>query len=80
MACLATLLGAHDAYHLDDERVTQRTIFVDTMGVDATDFDIDAETQHKLFQNGTLAAESFVESWPPPGFTPEGDWKGGSAG
>jgi NTE family protein len=78
MACLSTLLGAHDAYHLDDEQVAQRTIFVDTLGVDATDFEIDAETQHKLFLNGTLAAQSFIDSWPPAGFTPQGQWRGGT--
>jgi len=59
-SCLRTLLVAHDAYHLDDEHVTSRTIFVDTMQVAATDFDIDAATRDRLYANGTRAARSFL--------------------
>lgn len=61
LACLRTLLNAHDAYHLDDERVTERTVFVDTMDVSAVDFDIDARTQRMLYENGTRAARRFLD-------------------
>jgi NTE family protein len=74
VACLKTLLAAHDAYHLDDDQVTLRTIFVDTLGVAATDFDIDAPTQQRLYENGQLAAERFLRTWPPAGFSPTGAW------
>ncbi|HWS44793.1 MAG TPA: patatin-like phospholipase family protein [Acidimicrobiia bacterium] len=65
IACLETLLAEHDAYHLDDEHVTERTIFVDTLNVSATDFDIDTATQQRLFDNGQRAAKTFLDSWPP---------------
>jgi NTE family protein len=58
--CLRTLLDAHDAYHLDDEGVTQRTVFVDTEHIAATDFDIDADTQQRLYENGCSAATKFL--------------------
>ncbi len=77
IACLHTLLGAHDAYHLDDKHVTERTIFVDTSGVSATDFGIEREVQNLLFANGQQSAEQFVSTWPPPSFTATGQWIGG---
>ncbi len=80
VACLRTLLGNHDAYHLDDEHVTERTMFVDTTGVSVIDFQIDQETQHRLFENGRRSAEDFVDHWPPPTYTAGGDWIGDSAG
>jgi NTE family protein len=66
LACLETLLAEHDAYHLDDEQVAQYTIFVDTLKVSATNFDIDSATQQQLFSNGRRAAEEFFRSWPAP--------------
>ncbi len=46
-------------------RVLQRTIFIDTFGVKATDFDIDRETQKRLFETGRTAAELFLmDQWP----------------
>jgi hypothetical protein len=59
-------LAEHDAYHLDDEQVAQYTIFVDTLKVSATNFDIDSATQQQLFSNGQRAAEEFFRSWPAP--------------
>lgn len=72
MAALRTLVGAHDAYHLDDEHTTQRTVFVDTSGVDGLDFGIDAATRALLYRNGRDAATRFLAaqpnaSWPAPG-------------
>lgn len=74
VACLKTLLAAHDSYHLDDDRTTMRTIFVDTLGVNATDFGISAQTQQQLYENGRLAAEKFFRAWPPAGFSATGAW------
>ncbi|HVM65860.1 MAG TPA: patatin-like phospholipase family protein [Acidimicrobiales bacterium] len=76
LACLRTLLGEHDQYHLDDDHVVERTIFVDTLGVAATDFDIDAPTQEALYANGQAAASRFLAQWPPAHFTAEGRWTG----
>ena len=60
VSCLRTLIDEHDAYHLDDTKTTQRTIFVDTTGISATDFDITKETQKTLFANGQKAALDFL--------------------
>jgi NTE family protein len=76
IACLETLLDEHDAYHLDDDQTTQRTIFVDTTGVSATDFGIDKATQDTLFTNGQKAATQFLETWPPATWTAQGKWLG----
>ncbi|HEY9472868.1 MAG TPA: patatin-like phospholipase family protein [Mycobacteriales bacterium] len=60
LACLHTLLDAHDAYHLDDLRVTERTVFIDTATVSSLDFDIDAEQQRQLYESGRAAAAAFL--------------------
>jgi NTE family protein len=64
LGCLHTLLDAHDAYHLEDEGVTQRTIFVDTARVKSTDFDIDTAQQQRLYENGRAAATKFLAARP----------------
>ena len=74
VACLKTLLAAHDSYHLDDDQTTLRTMFVDTLGVNATDFGISAQTQQQLYENGRLAAEKFFRAWPPAGSSATGAW------
>jgi NTE family protein len=76
LACLQTLLDEHDTYHLDDDHTTERTIFVDTTGVSATDFDIKGDTQAQLFEHGQTAATKFLATWPPADFTAEGRWQG----
>ncbi len=60
-AMLATMTGFYDAMHLEDPAVVDRTIFVDTTGVRATDFDIDPETANWLFDNGKAAATKFLD-------------------
>ena len=47
--------------HLDDPAVIARTIFVDTLGVNATDFDITREVQSQLYQNGRSAAQKWLD-------------------
>jgi NTE family protein len=59
-AALRTLLDAHDAYHLDDEHTTQRTVFVDTDKVSTLDFNIDREAQQWLYRSGRQAATKFL--------------------
>jgi NTE family protein len=76
IACLETLIGEHDAYHLDDDHVTERTIFVDTGGVSATDFGIDVQTQRRLYDDGRAAGTQFVQHWPPAHFSAAGAWTG----
>ncbi len=60
LGMLGTMQSWNDQMHLNDPAVLKRTIFVDTFGVNATDFSIDKPTQQKLFQSGRAAAEQFL--------------------
>ena len=60
LGMLGTMQSWHDQMHLNDPAVLKRTIFVDTFGVNATDFSIDKPTQQKLFDSGRQAAEKFL--------------------
>jgi NTE family protein len=68
MALVETMASAHDRLHLDDPAVLDRTIFVDTFGVKATDFGLTDETQERLYRNGITAAERFLRSWSLDGY------------
>ena len=69
-SCLQTLLSGWDRYHLDDERVTNRTVFVDTGSISATNFGITAAEQQKLYESGRSAGATFLDSQKP--ITPAG--------
>lgn len=71
MAMLGTMQSWNDQMHVDDPSATSRTIFVDTFGVNATDFEIDQATQEKLFDSGVEAAKAFLAAQ--PGATPGPD-------
>ncbi|NEE03419.1 patatin-like phospholipase family protein [Phytoactinopolyspora halotolerans] len=60
-AMLDTMTGFYDRIHLERADVLARTMFIDTMKVKATDFDLDRSTQQQLFDNGRRAAESFLD-------------------
>jgi NTE family protein len=60
-AMLGTMTGFYDRIHLDRADVRARTIFVDTMKVRSTDFDLDRPTQQRLYDNGRRAAERFLD-------------------
>ena len=60
MAMIGTMQSWSDQMHLDNPAVLARTIFVDTFGINATDFSIDRPTQEKLYQSGRTAAEKFL--------------------
>ena len=53
----------HDQIHIDDPGTVARTVFVDTFGIRATDFDIDDSMQDSLFRSGVKAAEEFLSGW-----------------
>jgi NTE family protein len=57
---LGTMQSWNDQMHLNDPAALKRTIFVDTFGLNATDFSIDRSTQQKLFASGRQAAERFL--------------------
>jgi NTE family protein len=63
LAILSTATNAHDAMHIDDPCTQMRTIFVDTFGLKATDFDITKEEQTKLYQSGHKYAKRFLDEW-----------------
>jgi NTE family protein len=65
LAILGTLQSWSDKMQLDDPLVAKRTIFIDTFGVNATDFDLDLGTRQKLYENGRQAALTFLETWNP---------------
>jgi len=62
-ALLSTMMNAHDQMHLNDPCVIARTIFVDTFDVQAVNFDIDAQTQQKLYDSGYTSANNFLTKW-----------------
>ncbi len=62
-ALLSTMLNAHDQMHLNDPCVIARTIFVETFDVQAVNFDIDAQTQQKLYDSGYTKATDFLKQW-----------------
>ena len=53
----------HDRLHIDDPSVIARTIFVDTMQVKATDFELTRDSAERLYDSGRTAAEKFLETW-----------------
>ncbi len=62
-AIARTALGEWDRYPRQDEGVGDRTVWVDTMGVSATDFGLSATTRDQLFVNGQAAATAFLAAW-----------------
>lgn len=63
LAILGTALNAHDQIHIDDPCTQMRTIFVDTLDVKATDFDINKDKQSELYDNGRRYAKEFLKEW-----------------
>jgi NTE family protein len=62
-AMVGTMTSFHDQIHIDDPAALARTMFVDTFGVRATDFDIDATMQDTLFKSGRKTANKFLAGW-----------------
>jgi NTE family protein len=62
-AMVGTMTSFHDQIHIDEPSAIARTMFVDTFGVRATDFDIDETMQDTLFKSGRRAAEAFLKTW-----------------
>ncbi|WP_042377702.1 patatin-like phospholipase family protein [Streptacidiphilus melanogenes] len=64
ITCAETLTSGWNRYHLQEEGVDQRTIFVDTLGIAATDFQLDVQTRQRLFTSGQEAARKFLDRQP----------------
>jgi NTE family protein len=60
LAMLGTMQSWSDQMHLDDKDVVAKTIFVDTLGVNATDFGITPQVQAQLYDNGRVAAQNWL--------------------
>jgi NTE family protein len=60
-AMLSTMTGFYDRMHIDGADGVARTIFVDTFGVKATDFQLSPGTAEKLFASGRAAATAFLD-------------------
>jgi NTE family protein len=58
-----TALGEWNRYPLADQGVGARTVYIDTMHVSSTDFDLSSELRDQLFANGQAAAVKFLAAW-----------------
>src|SRR5262245_4135214 len=62
-ALITTMANAHDRVYLDDPAVCARTVFVETFGVKATDFDLSPDQQRDLYEGGRVGAAGFLTGW-----------------
>lgn len=60
VAVFNTMLSVQDQVHLNNPDWLAKTIFVDTDNVLATDFDLNEETQEKLFEAGRAATQRYL--------------------
>jgi NTE family protein len=61
VAMIRTMTSFYDRLHVDDPAVQDRTIFVDTGSVNATDFELSAGDRDLLFAKGRDAATKFFD-------------------
>ena len=59
---IGTILSVQDSQHLHSDD-WQRTVYVDTLGVGTTEFDISNDKKSALIESGRLAAERYFEWW-----------------
>ena len=59
---VGTMTSFHDQIHVDEPSALARTMFVDTYGVRATDFDIDEKVQDLLSQR-RWSRPAFLDTW-----------------
>jgi NTE family protein len=63
LAIAHTATGEWNRYLLADEGVGQRTVYVDTMNISATDFGLTPAQRDQLYANGVSAATAFLTAW-----------------
>jgi NTE family protein len=61
-AMFFTAMEAHDAYYLKNDKFV-RTIAIDTLNIDATDFNLSVEQKEALYASGMQAAQTFLAHW-----------------
>jgi NTE family protein len=62
-ALVSTMVNAHDRLALDEPAACARTVFVETDGIRATQFDVDADIREDLYRRGRARAEEFLSTW-----------------
>jgi NTE family protein len=62
-ALVATMTSAHDQLYVDRDEVCARTVFVDTTGVNSTNFHLTPPEKQGLYDKGGAAATEFLASW-----------------
>ena len=63
LAMIGTMREFYDGMHIDDPAIRERTIFVDTFGINATDFDLSDSDADRLYESGRTSAEAFLDGW-----------------
>ena len=63
LAMISTMREFYDGMHIDNPDTLARTIFVDTFGINATDFDLSASDADRLYESGRQSAERFMAAW-----------------
>ncbi|HXJ66809.1 MAG TPA: patatin-like phospholipase family protein [Actinomycetota bacterium] len=66
VAMVESMVTWYDNLHIDDDHAIANTVFVDTTGVRATEFDLSETKRDLLYRNGRKAARKFLASWQPP--------------
>lgn len=61
-AMFFTAMSAHDAFYLSASKFV-RTISIDTLDVQTTDFNLSPERKEALYQSGAAAAKDFLAHW-----------------
>jgi NTE family protein len=60
---IETLITGHDAQHVNDPCSVARTIFVDTLGIPSTRFELREQVRDELYANGVAGATTFLAGW-----------------
>ncbi len=62
MQLIKTVLAVQDSQHLHDDD-WHRTVYIDTLGVSTTDFDLSDSRKKELVASGKKAAEDYLKWW-----------------
>lgn len=62
MQLIKTVLAVQDSQHLHDDDWA-RTVYIDSLGVGTTDFDLSDQLKKKLVASGKKAAEAYLKWW-----------------
>lgn len=68
-ALIGTVMDSQDSMHLHSDD-WQRTIYVDSLGVKTTDFNLSDETKQKLVDSGVAGVEAYFKWFDDPGKQP----------